>query len=151
MKIPEIVAKIFKKPEKKPIIYYKRPKIRKSFKVWIHQYSPKFLLKRVLRWFKVKDSSGELIVREETNIDDIINHWNKEIVKWVIDILYTGAFLYFVTFPLRLYLEFPFRITSLKLAPFEIFWFGIASYFLIKLWNGFVISLCKIANSFPKR
>ena len=117
--------------EKKTKIYNKTPK---SF-----SWNPKYWLKGLLRWFKFRDSSGELLIKEETNIDEVIIIWIKAILVWLFDILMTGTLIQLAILP--------FYNPGLKLIAYSIFSFGLIVYVIVMTWNEFITGLSKVATA----
>lgn len=128
--------KIKEKFQKKPKIYHKKPKIF----IW----SPKHWLKSFLLWLRLRDMAGELIVKEETNIDDILRYWNKALILWIFNIFFTGFLL---LIPLTLFVDFEFNWKLI----FTIFALGMFAYVIEQIFKGFIKGLCQVASSFPKR
>ena len=117
--------------EKKHKIYNKTPKN--------YSLNPKYWLKGLLRWFKFRDIAGELLIKEETNIDEVILIWIKTILVWLFNIFATGALI-----QLAILL---FYNPGLKLIPYAIFSFGLAAYIISIIWKGFVAGLSKFATA----
>ena len=93
----ENLKNFFKKSENSTKILYKKPK--KPINL-----SPKHLLKQFLRWFRLKDATGELLVKQDTFINDILADWNRRLILWLISIMGAGflimmAILPFYTIP----------------------------------------------------
>lgn len=111
--------KSFKIPETKPKVWNKAPKI--------HTFSlnPKYILKAFLRWLKLRDEEGELLVKEETDIDEIIKIWNKELLLWLATVFGTGALIQIAILPF-------YPPAELKLIPFTIFSFGLLYYIVLE-------------------
>lgn len=132
----EILRKIKEKFLKKPKIYHKKPKIF----IW----SPKQWLKAFLRWLKLRDMTGELLVKEETNINDILTYWNKQLILWIFNIFFTGILL---LIPLIIFVDFELNWKLILI----IFALGIFAYIIEQVFKGFIKGLCQVANSFPRR
>lgn len=111
--------KLFKIPEKESKIWNKPPKFR-TFSL-----NPKHILKAFLRWLRLRDAEGELLVKEETNIDDIIKIWNKEIFLWLMTIFGTGTLIQIAILP--------FYNPGLRLIPFTVFSFGLLYYISLEI------------------
>lgn len=69
---------------KNPKILHKKPKFSKI------SLNPKHLLKQFLRWLKLRDVSGELLIKEDTDINQILDYWTKGIILWLMGIIVTG-------------------------------------------------------------
>ena len=117
--------------EKKIKIYNKTPR---NFSL-----NPKYWLKSLLRWFKFRDSAGELLVKEETNIDEVILVWVKSILVWFFNILVTGIIIQSAILP--------FYNPGLKLIPFVILSLGLLAYLVDKAWKAFITGLSQVAAS----
>ena len=134
MEFLQNMLEIMQLKRKKDNIYHKTPK---NF-----SWNPKFWLKSLLRWFKFRDISGELIVKEETNIDEVILIWVKGILVWLFNILITGTLLQLAILP--------FYNPGLKLVPFAIFSFGLLAYIVSTTWGGFIKGLREVATASRK-
>lgn len=131
MKFLENMLKKLEFSEEKTKIYNKTPKL--------FSWNPKYWLKGILRWFKFRDSSGELLVKEETNINEVILIWIKDILVWLFDILVTGTLIQLAILP--------FYNPGLKLIAYSIFSFGLIVYVIVMAWNGFITGLSKVATA----
>ena len=111
--------KLVKIPETKPKVWNKTPKT--------HTFSlnPKYILKAFLRWLKQRDEEGELLVKEETDIDEIIKIWNKELLLWLATIFGTGVLIQIAILPF-------YSPAELKLIPFTVFSFGLLYYIVLE-------------------
>ena len=115
--------------QKNTKIYYKTPK---NFSL-----NPKYWLKSLLRWFKFRDFAGELIIKEETNIDEVILAWTKSILVWLFNTVVTGILIQVAILP--------FYNPGLKLVPFTIFSFGLLGYIVSTTWEGYIKGQSKVA------
>ena len=131
MKFLENMLKKLEFSEEKTKIYNKTPKL--------FSWKPKYLLKSLLRWFNFRDSSGELLVKDETNINEVILIWIKDILVWLFDILVTGTLIQLAILP--------FYNPGLQSIAYSIFSFGLIVYVIVMVWNGFITGLSKIAKA----
>ena len=114
--------------EKKPKIWNKTPKIsQNSIKLWkiVEKLKPRNLLKSFLRWLRLRDSTGELLVKQDTNIDEITLHWSRQLIQWLLAIFVTGFLWQIALLPLW--------NPGLKMVPFTMFSLGIAYFMLLEL------------------
>ncbi len=129
--------KFFKKKEKEPIIWNKPPKIKTYDR---YPLKPKYILKSFLRWLRFKNETGELLIKEETNIDEIISAWNKSLILWIMQIIVTGALIMIALFP---FYSPTFGIQTL----IYIFSFGMAAYIITKVWKAIIQGLQQVMRS----
>ena len=76
--------KFLKNNEKNIEILHKKPKIKK------YSLKPKHILKAFLRWLRLRNATGDLLVKEDTDINIIIAEWNKSLIQWLVSIIVTG-------------------------------------------------------------
>jgi hypothetical protein len=139
------LKKILKKEENSPKIWHKTPKIFKNIRKKTNPFHPKHLLKRFLRWLKLRGMDGELLIKEETNIDDILREWLKELLIWLVNINISGFLFLLAILPFRIFdIKFEWGIFT------YIFCFGIMIYIINLAFNGFINGLCKVARSFKR-
>ena len=129
MEFLQNISQILQFKEKKSKIYYKKPKNFSS--------NPKYWLKSLLRWFKFRNFSGELLVKEETNIDEIILIWIKDTLVWLFNTLITGTLIQVAILP--------FYNPGLKLVPYTIVSLGLLAYIASITWKGYITGLSKVA------
>ncbi len=129
MEFLQNMLEIMQFKQKNTKIHYKTPK---SFSL-----NPKYWLKGLLRWFKFRNFSGELLIKEETNIDEVISMWIKSILVWLFDTIVTGMLIQVAILP--------FYNPGLKLVPFTIFSFGLLGYIISTTWKGYIKGLSQVA------
>ena len=127
MKIPTFFDKIKQKFAKKSKIYNKKP---------FFSIGPKYVLKSFLIWIGV--------MRHEDFIDDIVRDWNKQLVKWILEIFVTGFLIQIALLPFIKY-ELSFKLI------FNIFALGVFAFVVTQTWKGIVDGMCKYARSYPKK
>jgi len=113
-------VEIFKKSRKSQLFQLKNSKIFKN---------PKFYLKDFLVFL-----GG---IKEEDDIDLVINAWNKSLINWIISVSFTGLLINVI---LTLLLNLRFNFYS---------WFawGLFAYLITKIWGGYVNGKRKIARA----
>lgn len=128
MQFSTIFDKFIRKFEKKPRIYYKKPVII--------NFSPKHNLKLFVVWMG--------LMKEEDNINELIDLWFKGILNWVFGVFLSGFLIQLALTPFFDY------ILSWMII-FNIFALGIGAYVISRIWNGVIDGLCRFARSFPKK
>lgn len=123
-----IFDKFIRKFEKKPRIYHKKPVIM--------NFSPKHNLKVFIVWMG--------LMKEEDNINLLIDVWIKGILNWVFGIFVSGFFIQIALLP---FFEYSLSWAIL----FNIFALGVGAYVISQVWNGVVDGFCRFARSFPRK
>ncbi|KKL75841.1 hypothetical protein LCGC14_2050860 [marine sediment metagenome] len=137
----ENIAKFFKKSEK--IVKIDNIQ-RKMVKNRTFSWSLKHWLKEFLRWLRLRDEFGDLLITMETNIDDILLDWNRSLMLWTIAILGSGFLITAALYPF-------FRPGSILQAVVYVISFGILSYIISQTWNSIISGGRRIASAIPKK
>jgi hypothetical protein len=113
------MLKFLKNFEKNTEILHKKPKIKK------YSLQPKHILKAFLRWLRLRDQTGELLIKEDTDINKILAEWNKNLIQWLVSIIVTGFLVLMALIPF-------YTPQTLIQIPILIFSFGIGWYMIME-------------------
>ena len=122
---------------KKQQIYHKKPKFLRILQFKIKHYLNLYrYLKGLLVWLEV--------MPEEEDINRIIRQWNKNIAKWLFEILGTGILVY-------LAIGWIFQLKLGWITIGVVFSLGISWFVIGEIYSNIIDGLCRFAKSFPKK